>query len=246
MKDITYETQNEKKLICGIQTATGALANGVIGMQTLTDIALKLCPEVFPLTCKLYNIPTIISKDLIACDPNSSVKPYENSISGSFTYPSSDKPCSILINKGKDIFSTACHAFLGKPESVLYRTKSGSFGLKRCLNTSDLPNRENIVWAIGGMGLCNYYNPTVEGFSGAYADVLRTTNHTVLGVRNGACYLQYYPNMSASQINAYCQNKMKFDFAILLDGGHIAAINGSESFAEINMKQYQGYIVQGV
>ena len=246
MNDVTYTNANEKKVICGIQSATGALANGVIGMQTLTDIAIKLCPEVFPITCKLYNAPTIISKDVIVCDPNSSVKPYENSISGSFTYPSSDKPCSILINKGKDIFSSACHAWLGKPESVLYRTKSGSFGIKRCLSTSDLPNREMIVWAVGGLGLLDYFNPDAEGFSGAYADVLRKTNHTVLGIRNGMCYLQYFANMTGAQINAACRDKMHFDFAIMLDGGHIAAINGTESFAEINMSQYQGYIIQGV
>lgn len=246
MKDVTYETQNEKKVICGIQASTGALANGIIGMQTLTDIAIKLCPQVFPITCKLYGLPTIIAKDIIVCDPNSSVKPYENSISGSFTYPSSDKPCSILINNGKDIFSSACHAWLGKPEGVIARYKNGAYWQGRCKSTSDIPTRANVAWAIGGLTLGKNYSPVTEGFSGAYADVLRTTNHTILGVRNGFCYLCYMPNVTGAQIQSICQNKMKFDMALLLDGGHIAAINGTEPFAEINMNQYQGYILQGV
>lgn len=246
MKDITYQTQNEKKIICGIQSATGALANGVIGMQTLTDIAIKLCPHVFPITCKLYGLPTIIAKDVVVCDPNSSVKPYENSISGSFTYPSSDKPCSILINKGKDIFSSACHAFLGKPEGIIARYTDGSFWQGRCKSTSEIPNRTKVMWAVGGLTLGKNYSPVTEGFSGAYADVLRKTNHTVLGVRNGFCYLVYIPNVTGGQIQNIVQNKLKFEYALLLDGGHIAAINGSEPFAEINMNQYQGYIIQGV
>jgi len=246
MNDVKPSTTNEDKMIKGIQLATGALANGIIGCQTLSEIAKKLCPEVFPLTLQLYGYPMIIAKDIIACDPNSAVKNYENSISGSFTYPSSDKPCSILINGGKDIFSSACHAFLGKPETVIYRKKDGSVGAKKCLSTSDLPDRANIVWAVGGMGLGKLYNPVEEGFSGECSDVVRKTNHTVLGIKDGFCYLVYFPNMSASQIYTACLGKLKFDYAILLDGGHIAAINGSERFAEINMNQYQGYIIQGV
>lgn len=246
MKDVRPSTINESKMIKGIQKAMGALDNGIIGCQTLSDIAKKLCPEVFPLTLQVYGCPTIIAKDIIACDPNGPIKVYENSISGSFTYPSSDKPCSILINRGKDIYSSACHAWLGKTESVIYRYKDGTFGMSRHTSTADIPNRNNVVWAIGGMGLGNMYSPVTEGFSGKYADVLRKTNHTVLGIKDGFCYLVYVPNMNVTQIQNLIKNKMKFEKALLLDGGHIAAINGSERFAEINMNQYQGYLIQGV
>lgn len=246
MIDVKPSTTNEDKMIKGIQRAVGAVANGVIGCQTLSEIAKKMCPDVFPLTLKIFGYPMIIARDIIVCDPNSSVKPYDNSISGSFTYPSSDKPCSILINGGKDIFSSSCHAFLGKPETVIYRYKNGTFGIKKCLTTADIPKRSEVVWAVGGMGLGSQYNPVEEGFSGKFADVLRKTNHTVLGIKDNYCYLIYFPNMTAAQIYSACWSKLNLGYAILLDGGHIAAINGTESFAEINMGQYQGYIIQGV
>ena len=246
MRDIIYSTANESKMIKAIQRAVGALDNGVIGCQTLSDLAIKFKCDCFPLTLMIYGCPTIIANDIIACDPDSSVKPYENSISGSFTYPSSGKPCSILINKGRDIFSSACHAFLGKPEGVIARYNDGSYWFGRCKTTSEIPNRKDVRWAIGGLMLGKEYNPTIEGFSGAYSDVLRKTNHTVLGVKNGMCYLIYVPNTTATSINIMAKDKFKFDCAIMLDGGHIAAINGTETFAEINMNQYQGYVIQGV
>ena len=36
-----------------------------------------------------------------------------------------------------------------------------------------------------------------------------------------------------------------FALAVLLDGGHVAAINGSEEYAKINLKQKQYYAIQG-
>lgn len=161
---------------------------------------------------------------------------------GSFTYPRATTPCSILINKGETICGNSCHAFNGKPESVIYKLKDGTIGIKRCTYSTELP--KNVVWAIGGMGLLNMYDPNREGFSGDYADVLRKTNHNVLGVKNGMLYGVYYKNMTAAQINEHCKEKMKFEMAILLDGGGLAAINGEESFAKININSKQGYAIQ--
>lgn len=233
-------------MIKAIQRSVGALDNGIIGCQTLSDLAIKLKCDCFPLTLKIYGCPTIIANDIVTCDPNSSVSSYLNSISGSFTYPSADKPCSILINKGEDVYSSSCHYFLGKPEGVIARYKDGSFWFGRCNTTAEIPDRNNVVWAVGGMTLGTNYSPSAEGFTGAYSDVLRKTNHTVLGVKNGMCYLIYMPNMTGATINTYAKDKFKLDMALLLDGGHIAAINGTEAFAKINLNQKQGYIIQGV
>lgn len=246
MKDFKYSTKNEEKLFKAIQKQVGAYENGWIGCQTMSDIAVMLGADCFPLTLEIYNCPTIIANDIVVCDPNSSVRPYENSISGSFTYPSSKIPCSILINKGIDVFSYACHVHNGKPEGVIARYKDGSYWQGRCKSTTDIPNRANVVWAVGGMTLGKNYSPVTEGFNGIYADVLRQTNHTVLGIKNGVCYLVYCPNMTGGRIQDFVVNKMQFEKALLLDGGHIAAINGTEPFAEINMSQYQGYIIQGI
>lgn len=242
MKDVTYSTGSEKRMFQAIQRAIGAYDNGVIGAQTMSDVAAVVKADCFPITLQIYGYPVIIGNDILAFDPNGGLKSYNNSLSGSFTYPSGQKPCSILVNKGQAVYSAACHAHIGKPESVLYRLDSGVFGVKKCKSTADLP--ANVRWAVGGMGLLSAYDPAGEGFSGAYSDVLRKTNHTVLAVKNDKVYGVYYKNMTAAQINAHCRDKMQFDYAIMLDGGHIAAINGAESFAKINTSQVQGYGIQ--
>lgn len=204
-------------------------------------------------TIKLNNAPCIVADDILLFDPNSGLKSYANTILGSFTYPSGDKPCSIMINKGVDIYSYSCHSWLGFPETVIYRYKDGKFGWGKFKSTSEIPNRANVVWAIGAMGLLDKYNPAEEGFSKFtkngkiydYSDVLRTTNHNMLGIKDGKCHLIYLANMSGYQVNTFAKNN-GFEMAIMLDGGHLAGINGSESYAKINIDTKQGYAIQGI
>lgn len=242
MNDFKGSTTSEDKMFKAIQKSIGAQENGWIGTQTMSDIAVKVGANCWPITLKMYNMPVIISEDIIISNPKSGCKNYTNSLSGSFSYQK--KPCSILINNGNTVCSSACHAWLNKPETVIYRTTSNKLGIKKCKYSTELPS--GVKWAVGGMGLLDMYNPTEEGFTGNYADVLRTTNHTVLGIKNNMCYLLYCKNMSGSQINTFCKDKMKFEMAILLDGGHVAAINGEESFAKINTSQVQYYLIQAV
>lgn len=240
MNEVTGATSDEKRMIKAIQTATGALANGVIGNQTMSDIAIKLDAKCFPLNVKLYGCPTLIAKDIDPFNPNSAIP--TNCISGSFN--DGTRPCSVLIRDGKVICWSSCHYTASdKPESVIYRLRSsGEVKIKRVkMVSSDLP-LEDVDWAVGGMGLMDFYDPTAEGFTGAFSDVLRKTNHTVLGYRNGMMYGVYCPNMTASQINTLCKSKMMFDFAIMLDGGHLAAINAVDN--KINTAQKQLYVIK--
>lgn len=124
-----------------------------------------------------------------------------------------------------------------KPETVIYKTKDGKVQWKRVGHISkDLP-LDKVVWAVGGMGLLDFYDPAAEGFTGKFSDVLRKTNHTVLGYRSGMFYGVYIKNMSASQINTFCKDKLKLDMAILLDGGHVAAINSTNNKINTSLKQ---------
>jgi len=223
-----------------IQHQIGALENGVIGCQTMSDIAERLNADCFPVTLQLYGHPTIICRDILPFAPSEPISRYKNALSGSFSY--NKKPCSILIQSGQVICGTSCHAFMNKPESVLYKTNT--IGIQRAMYSSDLPYK--CKWAVGGMGLLDFYAPSVEGFSGQYADVLRKTNHTVMGEKNGFLYLIYFANMTAEQINNEIKAKHICDKAILLDGGHIAAINGTENFAKVNTNQIQYYAIQGL
>lgn len=242
MTNMKPGTTSEKRLLTTIQAVVGAEQDGIIGPASAVDLAAKLGANCWPLTIQLYGNPIIVAKDIVASAPSKGCKNFSNSISGSFSYQ--QKPCSVLVNNGQTVYGGACHAWLSKPESVLYRLKDGTFGIRRCISASGLP--ENIRWAVGGMGLLDMYDPEAEGFTGSYADVLRKTNHTAIGVKNGLVYLIYAKNMTAQKVNDLCKNSLHLTYAVMLDGGHVAAINGEEKFAQINTSQVQYYLIQGV
>jgi hypothetical protein len=241
MNIVQGSTVNEDRLIKGIQAATGALVDGEIGTQTLSDIACCLGAECFPLTLQIYGAPVIIAPNIVPfAAKGKSVSRFTNCMSGSFL--SGTTPWSILIQDGYTIHGQSCHNEDGKPESVIYRLTDGTFGIARVRNVSELP--EGIRWAVGGLGLLDNYNPTAEGFSGRFSDVLRRTNHAMLGVKNGYCYMVYCANKTAAEVNKFAR-QLGLQIAIMLDGGHVAAINGGESFARINTSQRQYYLIQG-
>lgn len=250
MKTVKGSTGSEDKMIRAVQTATGAAADGEIGAQTMSDIACKLDADCFPLTLEIYKHPVIIAKNALPFATSTPVKSWANCISGSFS--ASGKPCSILVQDGVVRQQYACHSIpYGKPESVLYRLKNGTYGVKRVVNAKELP--ADVSWAVGGLGLLDDYDPAAEGFckltangkTENFSDVLRDTNHTMIGVKNGFVYLCYCKSLTAAQVNAYAK-QLGLELAVMLDGGHLAAINGEESFAKINTSTKQYYIVQGV
>lgn len=175
-------------------------------------------------------------------------KDYANCISGTFQY--AGKVCSILIANGKVINNSSAHAWLGYPDSCLIYYKDGAFAVKRLLAipAAELPQ---VQWAISGVGLLDKYNPTAEGYARFskdgktynYSDVLRRTNHTVIGVKDGQVYGLYLANMTGDEVNTYCK-KQGLQYAVMLDGGHVAAINCE--IGQANAKQKQSNIIQFV
>lgn len=229
MRDVKGSTSEEIRMIRAIQRSVGALDNGWIGNQTLSDIAAKLGADCFPLNVELYGQPCIIARDI---EPvNLSGRLPENSISGSFSWQGA--PCSILVRGGKVVRGMSCH--YPTPESVLYKTRGGAVRIARVSSAAALGG---VVWAVGGMGLLGNYNPAAEGFTGRFADVLRKTNHTVLGYKGGMLYGVYCRSMTAQQVNAFCRDKLKLEYAVMLDGGHVAAINGACNKINTNQRQY--------
>lgn len=240
MRNISGSTASETKLIKAIQKSVNAIEDGSVGAQTMSDIAMKLNSNCFPLTINIYNNPVIICKDIIPFQTKAPLSNYKNSISGTFNNGTS--VCSILVTNGKIVYPTACHWWeMQKPESVLYKTTNGIIGCRRVKNVYELPT--NLKWALGGLGLLNLYNPSAEGFAGKFSDVLRKTNHTVIGSKGNYIFLCYAKDMTATQVNNYVK-KLKLDYAVMLDGGHYAAINGEETFAKINLNQRQLCVVQ--
>ena len=233
MKDVVGSSPEEVRMIKAIQRSVGALENGWIGNQTLSDIAAKLGADCFPLNVELYGQPAILAHDI---DPlNLSGRLPENSISGSFSWQG--QPCSILVRGGNVVRGMSCH--YPRPESVLYKTAGGAVHMARVSSTAALGD---VVWAVGGMGLLGGYDPELDGFTGIYSDVLRKTNHTVLGYKGGMLYGVYCRSMTAQQVNAFCREKLKLEYAVMLDGGHVAAINGACN--KINTQTRQFYAVR--
>ena len=233
MRDVKGSTSEEIRMIRAIQRSGGALENGWIGNQTMSDIAAKLGADCWPLNVELYGQPCVLARDI---DPlNLSGRLPENSISGSFSWQGA--PCSILVRGGRVVRDWSCH--YPRPESVLYKTTDGAVRIARVSSAAVLGD---VVWAVGGLGLLDRYDPAAEGFTGAYSDVLRKTNHTVIGYKGGLLYGVYCRSMTAQQVNAFCRDKLKLEYAVMLDGGHVAAINGACN--RINTQTRQFYAVR--
>ena len=233
MKDVKGSTSEETRMIRAIQRSVGALDNGWIGNQTLSDIAAKLGADCWPLNVELYGQPAILARDIEPVNMSGPLP--RNAISGSFSWQG--QPCSILVRGGRVVRDGSCH--YARPESVLYKTRDGAVRIARVSSAAALGD---VVWAVGGMGLLGNYSPAAEGFTGAYSDVLRKTNHTVLGYKGGLLYGVYCRSMTAQQVNAFVRDKLKLDYAIMLDGGHVAAINGACN--KINTQTRQFYAVR--
>ena len=233
MKDIKGSTSEEVRMIRAIQRSVGALDNGWIGNQTLSDIAAKLSADCFPLNVELYGQPCILARDIEPVNMSGPLP--KNAISGSFSWQG--QPCSILVRGGRVVRGMSCH--YPRPESVLYKTLDGAVRIAR---VSSATARGDVVWAVGGLGLLDRYDPAAEGFTDVYSDVLRKTNHTVLGYKGGMLYGVYCRSMTAQQVNALCRDKLKLEYAVMLDGGHVAAINGACN--KINTQTRQFYAVR--
>ena len=233
MKDVNGATSEEIRMIKAIQRSVGALDNGWIGNQTLSDIAAKLGADCWPLNVELYGQPCLIARDIEPVNMSGPLP--KNAISGSFSWQG--QPCSILARGGKIVRNWSCHH--PRPESVLYKTTGGAVRIARVSSAAVLGG---VVWAVGGMGLLGGYDPELDGFTGVYSDVLRKTNHTVLGYKGGMLYGVYCKAMTAQQVNAFCRDKLKLEYAVMLDGGHVAAINGACN--KINKQTRQFYAVR--
>lgn len=228
MKDVVGSTLEEVRMIKAIQRSVGALENGWIGNQTLSDIAAKLGADCWPLNVELYGQPAILARDIEPVNMSGPLP--RNAISGSFSWQG--QPCSILVRGGKVVRDWSCH--YPRPESVLYKTTDGAVRIARVSSAA----LGGVVWAVGGLGLLDRYDPAAEGFTGAYSDVLRKTNHTVLGYKGGMLYGVYCKAMTAQQVNAFVRDKLKLEYAVMLDGGHVAAIHAAVSRINTNQRQY--------
>lgn len=65
MNFVSGTTKEEKRIVTGIQGAVGAKQDNSIGPQTLTEIAQKLCPKIFPVDVIMFGMPTLVSENIL-------------------------------------------------------------------------------------------------------------------------------------------------------------------------------------
>jgi N-acetylmuramoyl-L-alanine amidase len=176
----------------------------------------------------------------------SACKNYTNCISGAFQYKNNAN--AILVYGSNQINNLSAHGWLGYPDSCLIYYKDGTFTVKRLVSIPE-DELKLVQWAISGVGMLDMYEPSKEGYSRFkkdgkiydYSDVLRKTNHTAIGVKDGAVYGFYLSNMTGAEVNNYLKS-YGLDMAVMLDGGHIASVNSD--VASFNASQKQHNIIQ--
>ena len=220
-----------------IQKHYDAFVDGSFGEQLLDSIYRSIAP-VYPYSALFFDANVLISDkiQLVHSLNKATCGTYNNSLSGTFQWQNTTS--SMLCIDGKWKRKSSTHDWLKQPETVIYVNDKGEIKAKRCLYSSEI--EEDVVNAIGGVGLHNY-DPKAEGFTGAYADVLRKTYHTALG-HDGKSWLGVYAYGTGEQIRSLMIDKLKCKVAIMLDGGSIAAINTDTK--KSNVKQLQNNIIQ--
>ena len=235
-------TIDEKRMVKEMQASMGLEVDGSIGFDTFATMYDKFNPK-YPIAGLIYGQPTIISRDILLAEVRGKpLSNYNYAQCNTFTYPRAVKPCSIFITANKVYCGNSCHAHLGKPETVLYKLNDGTMGVKRVIYSTELP--KGVKWAFGGLGLLEMYNPVAEGFTGAFADVLRKTDHNLIWTRpDGRIFQTLCRNMTVQQINEWVKARGA-NRAVIGDGGGLGAINTPD--IKVNTRTLQGVISQGI
>ena len=194
----------------------------------------------------LFGDPIIFKKD------GEPVSRYSNTFNGTF---SNGKPISVMINGPAGnpenvIYDNSCHYIWSKPESVLWIKNDGTHGVSRVQTYRQIPGWQNIVKAIGGVGISNY-DPVEEGFckftainifnkrteTKDFSDVLRRTNHSVFGFKDDVFFAAIMYGTSL-EIKAECE-ELGYTDVVQGDGGDKwAACNTDDVKIQADWNQY--------
>jgi hypothetical protein len=224
-------------MIKQVQRNLGTRDDGQPGRHTWSCFYLATTPKEkikLPYTIKAFgNYLHITDPDLVVpLDPDSNLSNLPNAISGSFSWKGN--PVSIMVSNGSVKRAASCHAWLNKPESVLWYTYDGKHGISQIMTADELP--KNVKWAIGGSSLKDG-DAEIEGFTGKYSDVFRKTSHMLIGFDQ----FGYFNAVEVGYMNKYDMvahmKKLGIEEYILLDGGHITASNVDGHKRNIYTKQ---------
>jgi hypothetical protein len=228
----------EIEKIKAVQKHYHALEDGSFGEQLLDSIYRRTPYATYPYDATFYGATVLVSDTILPVHSLNKIGcgALSNCISGTFQYRNVTSSMFCVDGNWKRKSST--HDWLKQPETVIYITKEGEIKSQRCLVSAEI--KDDVMHAAGGLGLHNW-NPTLEGFAGQYADVLRDTYHTALG-HDGVSWIGVYAKGTGAQIKDLMINKLKCEIAIMLDGGHIASVNTKSK--QSNLGQVQNNMIQ--
>ncbi|WP_428842292.1 phosphodiester glycosidase family protein [Peptoniphilus catoniae] len=140
-------------------------------------------------------------------------------MNGSFYQIGGSEIYALAINEGKELVKNSYVSnYEGLKRGTIWYNGRGCH-IDKIYNAKE-EIKSKIQWAISGLELYPDYNPTEEGFTGAYSDVLRKTNHTAIGFKDNKVYLitgkDYYLKTFKDII---LNSPIAFDGLIALDGG---------------------------
>jgi len=233
-----------KDMIKQVQSTLNTRPDGDPGRHTWSCFYLAMCEDIkFPYSIKAFrNWLHITDPKLIRpFNPKGqTMRKLKNCVSGSFSYMK--QPISVMVYDGDVIRDRPCHYWLDLPESVLWYTKDGKYGISQIRNANRLP--KNLLWAIGGAGMKLGDNEK-EGFTGAYSDVFRKTSHMLMGFdQYGYVNIVEVSYMSKFQMLGHMK-KLGIETYILLDGGHVTASNVDGHTRNLNTPQYYAISLEG-
>jgi hypothetical protein len=195
-------------------------------------------------------------EDIVPFDPQGKgLVSFDNVVSGS--YSTGHMPISILVSEGKTIRDYSCHCWEKRngethfPESVLWYNKDGSHGISQVTKDVHLPDRENIIWAIGGAGMSGPFvkdwgNRTIpqdavkEYFNERFGDVWRRTSHIIITIdRFGYFIAVEVGNLDfLGMVKLLNKLGLPRENCIKLDGGHVTASNTDDRKRNIYTGQH--------
>lgn len=225
-KTMSDGTPVNKEKVKAIQSAMGILSDGLLGEHTLDRIYRAYAQPQDAYSDFFYNATVITGRPENAFTSlQRSLS--DNSISGTFQWKGN--VVSPLVVDGKLINGNSAHAHKDNPDTVLYF--DGEVKEERTIYF-DRPCK----WAIGGVGLHNW-NPQLEGYYGVYGDVLRNTYHTMVGVYPDGYMVLVYAKGTGDSMRKLMMDRLKCKYAIMLDGGHIAAVKCDKHHKNVSQAQ---------
>lgn len=146
-------------------------------------------------------------------------------------------PLGIVASDGKIKSNYVTH---GKPIATLICYDWNDVQLKYI---TDITKEKNVKFAVSGYGVYPKITASEEGFTGAFSDVLRSTNRPIIGYRksDNKIVIAVRANSSAERAKETAKN-LGLDFAISLDAGGSTTlkVNGVYKFKGDGRKLWGG------